>query len=452
MSKTINGRVTINSETIDFELDNSELILFYNNNQIGSVTTAKEISNGRYEFLGTEQVSQNVFEGTTSSGQKIAFKVAISIVDYIHFRIICSLECYYILNSKVVNSITIIGKDIHRVVKDYSSHKTSVDKNGITIPFEGNKHFHNINLEDNKSIDFACYETFKTFQNSDKPVEFIGQIQMLIQPTDSIEELFQIVELARSFIIYLCFRRDVIFDEVFIGNYSDNKFTTTGQYFPLNNPERLSSQTLMDSRMIPISFVEEIIPELIKSLYKNTIYIEHMRTGMTKKHIITGGDIVTLTAGFEYEFDKSGLEVAKKEGEINQRRLIKDKYSELLLDERLNAYGRSTIKNAIKHVDDLMLEAKLNAFFGILPNDFLENLKSIFKKVNIIFSVSHLCHNISEARNKIAHGDIDYHITKETVYDFLILEMVVYFVQLKRFGLDDSMSYKSIASLFDIAI
>ena len=450
MEKTIKGTVIVATESLNFELYDQELVLHYDVKQIGAVTTAKETKKGHFEFLGTEQVSQKVFYGTTSTGKKIAFKVAISKVDYFRNRIICSLDCCYILEDDRVNCLTIISEDIHQVVKNYKKHEAKVSKEGIEIPFEGDKHFYTVELEENKKIEFACYEAFKTYTNNKKPVEFIGQIQIVFQTTSSIEELFRLVELARSFIIYLTYRRDIIFDEILIGDYSDNKFKSKGSYLPFNNPERVSSQALINTRLIPIELVDEIIPQLLYNLYNDTIYVEHMRIGMTKTHVITGGDIVTLTAGFEYEFDKSGITIPQKESEVKQRNYIKEQYGEILNSDKLNAYGRSTVKNAIKHIDDLLLETKLNAFFKTIPNYFLEAIESIFKRLRISFKVSNACHDISEARNKIAHGEISFRISRETIYEFLIMEMLVYFVQLKRLGLDELKAFDSISSLFDI--
>ena len=451
MDKIIEGVAEINSKTVSFRLIGNRLQITYKPDDAIFVTTAELNDEGKVSFRRIEHIRVATFYGTTNDSKRIAFKISTSIVRYFYDLIDCTLECYYILDSERFNSITIISSDIHAITNDHN-HPISMNNKEITVCFEGQKRFFDVKLSDCSTVEFSCYEAFKTMSKNKHPIEYLGQIQIVFDETDSVDRAFELIELARSFVTYLTFRRDIVFDEVFLGNFGkhNSRFIKKGTYYPLNNPDRISNTELLTKRRIPFSLIENIASSLIENISNNSIYTEHMRTSLTNRRLIYGSDIVTLTAGFEFEFGKSSIVIEKKKSEKDQVAYIKKRYNNILKSDKLNSFGRSTVKNAAKHIDDLLLEAKLNSFFKTLPESFVFDWSGLYDTYNIPFKSSLISKAVSEARNKIAHGDLVYQISQEVIMAFIMLESMIYFIQLKRLGLDDETNCKCVKQLFGL--
>ena len=447
------GTAIICGVNVDFELEDKTVCFFCDFADLETIATAKRDEKGKLYFDGSEHIKETIVKGLTSRNETIIFYISLSSVDFFRSVITCNLYSDYTANiNQPFDAITIYGGDISIVVRNYDDHKIEPTADAIVIPFKSKKKYHSATFASGTKIKFACFDSYITKTRDKNPVEYVGAFQLIVSPTEAIKDIFEYVELVRRFISYLCFRNDITFDKVLLGTYdaASRKVTNHGEYVICNNPEIISLDSIKNKRFIPFCKIESKSSKIIRLIKENKLYLHHLRDGYKRIHNISGGDVVTLTAGFEYEFDASKIKIPPKKSEQEQKSYLLARYNAILKSKKLKSYGRSTIKTAKKHINDLMLETKLNVFFKDIPPSFLRSLERIYKYRDLVFKPTEVAKRIAKARNDFAHGLIKNDFTVEIIYDFLILEMVLYYVQLKRIGLADNDSFYCVCLLFGI--
>lgn len=449
----ISGTAIVCDHDVDFELEGDNVVFNCNFNELEKLTSAKRDEHGNLYFDGSEHINETYIKGKTTNGRFIYFYVAMSSVDCFRARIICNLYSYYISKFEFsCNAITIYGGDISIIVRNYNEHNINPSKDSIVISFKSNKTYHDVTFKDKTKIKFACYDSFITRSRDKNPIEYVGVIQLIIPATGNIKDFFDYIELSRQFVSYLCFRKDIVFDKVLLGTYNNKtrRVTNEGEYYICNNPEIISVSSIKNKRFIPFNLINRKTSTIIRMIKDNRLYMHHLRDGHKRIHSISGGDVVTLTAGFEYEFDASKIRIPPKPKVKAQIEYLLSRYNSILRSDKINSFGRSTVKNAKKHIDDLMLETKLNWFFKNIPAAFTSAIEKIYKYRDLVFKASEAARRISDARNNFAHGLIKNNFSIEIIYDFLVLEMILYFIQLKRVGITDDDAYLCVCLLFNL--
>lgn len=189
----------------------------------------------------------------------------------------------------------------------------------------------------------------------------------------------------------------------------------------------------------------EIIAEVLRNIIDENCLLNNIPNTKIGRLFVNATMIFKDAAEFEYEFKKmlpNGIPHREKrlkiEEEIRMELLeLKDKssgikkgYYKVFLNHIKQESLKENIKFVLKQYDDFIID--------------------IIKKLHVKISYETIASECAGIRNTVDHGKNDKKIDQTISLSYLLLRMVVYAMQLKRFGMKDENIKSSLINLLEI--
>ena len=270
-------------------------------------------------------------------------------------------------------------------------------------------------------------------------------------PTYDIDFIYKLHQIARCFVEYVCYRKDIFFQKIQIyTEATDNAKMTfqNGEFFVVGDKPQIDEQSIKDGRCIKHYYIAEAETAILTAIAENTLYMRHLPESREAGQHINAARFVMITAAFEWEFKKlypSGLR--RKDASIKADETATQVLTTLISESKgkLKELYKSLLKNGIGFAP---LQAKMvqtGKDLDSIISPFGKYLCAINKKE---LNYSKMGERLASQRNHYAHGDLDEDFIGDSLLDLIFLERILYAMQLKRFGVSEKNIQHSINDLF----
>jgi hypothetical protein len=367
------------------------------------------------------------------------FKIANSYFD-MHNTFKCpvysyiSIEAAYNIECKV-NRIIFYSKELDYVSESYKY--MTVNKEGDAVlrkDFPKELNLSSIMHFENKQIEVKFRQSASRFSRSTTPYVLKGNMVYSFDETNDYSWILNLPTTAYKIMTFLCRRKNVNFNEMnlYLGS---NKVG----FIYFNN--HYESEDL-NYKYIPYSYLGSKFGPLFEDIINNNMSIHFYPDSLKNDRIITQGSYLALSSAFEFEYDNH-FKIYRKKEEVESENKFKDMISQLVCEGKYLSEFKS---NAIKFVNRPSLEEKIKDTLKHYPSIALFCERELYenKKMNI----NDVSKRFADQRNIFAHGRIKESFIEEVVYDYVLLEYLIYFMQLKTHNYTSLEALHCIKDLF----
>lgn len=451
---------TINYKEIDFTFifDKKKLKLIPPKEQKHEVDMwfMEKIENGVYTLGNPIYVDEIIYGIANETGKKIVLIPAHKSIGRINSTLIIDIE-FYIINKydrEKIDRIAIKGPEItHIFPTTIALNKFDWEMNGkigvSTKSFdETTTAKESFCMGDKELLIYFGISVSSTYKTGESPISLNSTMFIEFFPTDDYKFIVNLIKIAKQFIQYLCYRKNVIFSRIEISAPTSKGLHETFAVLHEaheNNIEEI--YPIEKERLIKYDYLKGHLGSILNDIVNQNIYLEHIPESYEIGRHINAGRFVMITAAFEWEFKRNyhvGIEKSLKtrEAEDNVSNII-DK----LIKENT---GKS--KEILKFLKKLIRSDNLASriieygkHYGNISDIFGNHLYSINdEKLNY----KEMGKRLSDQRNHFAHGDIDKEFIGLSLLDLVYLEYIIYIMQLKFYGIEDDEIKHAINDLF----
>lgn len=175
--------------------------------------------------------------------------------------------------------------------------------------------------------------------------------------------------------------------------------------------------------------------------------MRHLPNSYDAGRQIDAARFVMITAAFEWEFRRIFPDgVVKKDKKIEAEKQATQVLQELIDDS--TGELRSIYKYLQKNIGSNPLSGKI-AFVGKSLAETIDMFgKYLYSLNDEELKYSEMGERLSQQRNNFAHGNLDKDFVGLSLLDLIFLEIVLYAMQLKYYGLEDINIKKAVNELF----
>lgn len=282
----------------------------------------------------------------------------------------------------------------------------------------------------------------------DTPLKLTSTMVFEFETTDNYAFIFRLYNIAKLFVQYLCYRRNIVFDAVELSALMDNgKYHTCAKMQVLDSLSQCEAKPIKDGRYIKQQYIEGYEGKILSDIASDTIYTRHLPDTFEAGKHIDAARFVMITAAFEWEFRRIFPEgVKKKEAKIKAEEQAKQ-VLQGLIDS-----SKGELKSIYKYMQKNIGSSPLSGKITFVGKNLVEIIDMFGKYLYSLngedLNYSEMGERLSQQRNNYAHGNLDKDFVGLSLLDLIFLEIVLYAMQLKYYGLEDIKIKKAINELF----
>ena len=281
------------------------------------------------------------------------------------------------------------------------------------------------------------------------PITLYSTMLFDFEETDDYEYIIKLWGIAKEFIRFLCYRRNVFFSTVEL-SAPDGK----GMHIPfatlhvLHEAGDTELETLHKKRYIQQSYINGYEGKILEDIAENTLYTRHIpETYASGKHI-NAARFVMIIAAFEWEFRRVYPDGIPRD---EKKKQIEEKATEEIENRIKNSTGE--LKKKYKFLKRLIKSDPLQIEISQIGKDY-DEIVGIFGEALYHMNGEQLIYSemgqrLGDQRNHYAHGDLDKEFIGASLLDLMYMELILYAMQLKRYGVSNSNIQKAINQLFE---
>jgi hypothetical protein len=388
--------------------------------------------------------------------QKIIFIPAYNDVSRINSTLIVDIE-YYIISKydrENIDRIAIKGPEItHIFPTTLALNKIDWKENGIinlsTRSFnETTTEKENFYIDNKKLSIYFGISISSSYKTGESPIDLSSTIFIEFEPTNDYRFIIKILNVAKQFIQYLCYRRNIIFSSIKISAPTTKGLHETfANLYQTQENGTIEEYPLKKGKFIKYEYLKGSIGKIINDIASKQIYIEHIPESYESGRHINASRFVMITAGFEWEFKRNYPNGIKKRIQtIKAEQTVTD-----IVDSLIKGHTGKT-KEIFKYLAKLISTDNLESRIITYGRDY-NNISTIFgnhlyKLNNEELKYNEMGKRLADQRNHFAHGDIDKEFIGLSLLDLIYLEYIVYIIQLKFYGIEDDKIKFAINDLF----
>ena len=286
---------------------------------------------------------------------------------------------------------------------------------------------------------------------TESPVSINSNMVFEFDPTSDYVFLVKLWKIAKSFICFMCYRKNVDLTQVEISiPWKDGQKKTIGNLV-ISDDSADEIETIENSECIKQKYINGYEGMILGDIAQDTLYTRHIPNSSKAGRHIDAGRFVMITAAFEWEFRnlypngipksestlkvESQIEEAIKELIDSSSGDLKRKYKLLLKTAKFSSLENKVIK----------IGEDFHDIIGIFGD-------RLYKMNGEQLSYKEMGDRIAKQRNNFAHGNLDNDFIGSSLLDVIYMEYIVYAMQLKKYGVSDLNIKKSINDLFNLRL
>ena len=304
---------------------------------------------------------------------------------------------------------------------------------------------------DDKEITVYFNILRKSSNRIDRPaISFESSLIFEFKPIKDYLLVFKLLRIAREFISFLCYRKNVYIPK--IGLYAtknDLKHTFYGTMYFLEEDGETEISALNEGRYIRQEYISGHEGQILSDIANGQLYLRHLPETCRLGQYSDAARFVMLTAAFEWEFRRYyNNKIIKSEDTIIAENKVYDRIEKLISETT----GKE--KDIYKFLKKLVERDSLQRKIVQIGEDFSDILdvfgNRLYKLYNQVFKYSIIGERISSQRNNYAHGNLDKEFIGPSLLDIIFVKYIIYAIQLKYYGVDNINIQKAINDLFNL--
>ena len=248
---------------------------------------------------------------------------------------------------------------------------------------------------------------------SDKPFKVATRLVFDFYETKEVRILLTYFFLAKAFVSFLCRRTNPKINSIHLFEKISGTYKDCCDFYPMRESMfSLEPKEIMDRYFIPQKAVAGNEAKIVEDIITRNLYIAHLPSSHFNRWTFTPADFILVTAAFENEFKRRYPDWRPKHNGF------------IRLSDKLEFMGR---------------------IYGDIINDFGARL---YKRIEEPFDYKQCLKRVVETRNDLAHGDMSGEFRGLVFLDIIVVEAMVYMLQLSPYGVDRKKISKVLKHLF----
>lgn len=283
---------------------------------------------------------------------------------------------------------------------------------------------------------------------NEPPVSISSSMNFEFEPTSDYEFVMYLWRIAREFIKFLCYRKNVAWPKTEISiPYEGEKTIKIGDLHIVGNQEENELDTLKQGRYIKQKYIAGCEGLILSDLAQSILYTRHIPDTYRAGRCIDAARFIMITAAFEWEFNRRYPDgVPKTESTIKVENQATEAIQGLIDVSSGRLKRKYQFLKKLIETDSLQTEIiKMGEDYDTIVGDFGEHLYKMNKEE---LHYNEMGERIANQRNHFAHGDLDKDFIGLSLLDLMYMEYVIYALQLKGYGISDENIRKAINELF----
>lgn len=483
--KSIKGFLKFENEAYDFFCENGILCLYPKSRDKGGNELSFYEEKTQIEKVRQEKIDKIYLDGYLPENNKeikfevltdksynngfIYFNVCSYYIyekDRIRLREIKREDCKYEKKQEKIenkiNEIIILGREINYFLSPeqvYTNIQDGTDEYGNKLELIAYKTTEKRDCGKLtwKGIDIRIYIRSKTSLNTDslQPISLESELVIDFSESVDLEYLKEIIMALKLTFVYLCKRESIEFKLIQTVYKEEKENKIFGEYIIVDNEKIDETNVNLKKYIIKYECLEEKFIDLVKKILDGELYIEHIPQNLKETENYNLSHMLLDFTAFESEFNN-----IYHEDEVRSEQFIevkKDLLEEIKSYEQIKNYTgkrKKYLKNFIRNI-------------GHMENSLGEKIKHAIKDsqkyIEVFFryyysreynkkEMNDMCERMNKIRNQLAHGNFLLELTKDNVFDFKILECLLYIIRLKNLGLLENQIYYAVCGVMRIKI
>ena len=299
------------------------------------------------------------------------------------------------------------------------------------------------------SVQFSVSRKFSK-KILEPPILLESSMLFEFDETDDYDFLVRLWFIAKEFVSFLCYRNNICMRPAVVSSKKqDGKYQSFGTLIMMNQGTDEELHALKQNRCIKQRMISGHEGQILTDIASDSLYMRHLPKTYEDGRHIDASRFIMITAAFEWEFHRTYPNgVPKKEATIS----IENEAIEALQILIDSSTGKLKCKykflSKLIRSDSLQTElVKIGEDFDSIIGNFGKHLYSLNGEELIYSSMGE---RLSSQRNHFAHGALDKDFIGLALLDLMYLEYVVYAMQMKHYGLEDTNIRNAINELFHL--
>ena len=285
---------------------------------------------------------------------------------------------------------------------------------------------------------------------NEPPIALSSSMLFEFAPTNDYRLIYRLWFIAKQFLQYLCYRRNILLPEVVLSApANDDKYEEFATMYVLNEAGDDESSTLKSGRYIQQKYLAGNEGKILSDIASGMLYLRHLPQTYQSGRTIDAARFIMITAAFEWEYKRNFPNgVPKKEARLKAEAAVTDE-----IDERIES-STGKKQDIYKFLKRLVKSDSLESEI-IHTGDVIDDIIGVFGKHLYHLNGEELKYpemgkRLSSQRNHYAHGDLDQEFIGLSLLDLMYMEYVVYAIQLNYYGIDEKNIRRAINELFHL--
>ena len=287
--------------------------------------------------------------------------------------------------------------------------------------------------------------------NSCTPITLSSSIVFEFEETEDYDFIFRVVGVAKLFISYLCYRRNVHISEIILQSLcEDGKYQNIGtMYHPTWQDKDPEDTKIISKKYIAFEGIKGHVGEILQDLEDGVLYTRHLPEDYKDSKRLDHPKFIMVTAAVEWiakGLYPDGIEHSKK-----TEKAIEQVGKEL--DEKIESTS-GKVKDQYKFLRNVLGSDSLSVRINQICKDYEELITPFGKYLYGInneldnFDYPKISQRIEKQRNNFAHGKLDKDYDVLATLDIILFEKVVYILQLAKYGIEKEKIISEVKRLF----
>lgn len=282
------------------------------------------------------------------------------------------------------------------------------------------------------------------------PVSLNSIMMFEFEPTDDFLFILKLWKIAKQFLQFLCYRKNVFLPETELFTTSaDGKHEKFATLYILNESDCSELDPLKRGCYIKQAYISGFEGKILTDIAANLLYLRHLPDTYEAGRHIDAARFVMITAAFEWEFRRAYPDGVPKRVETIQIERQASESIQALIDSTPGKLKKK-YQFLIKHIKTDSLQNEIirigKDYDGVIGN-FGKNL---YKLNGEELKYSEMGQRLANQRNHFAHGDLDQDFIGLSLLDLIYMEYIIYAMQLRKYGVEDKQIRKAINDLFHL--